>query len=61
LRERQHVTKQNKLSPLGEYRESLKAALITRNNLIKMAKDNYAKARKTATERYKKQLLGKSK
>jgi hypothetical protein len=55
------VTKQNKLSPLGEYRESLKTALIARNNLIKMAKDNYAKARKNATERYKKQLLGKSK
>ena len=54
------MTKQNKLSPLGEYREALKTALITRNNLIKMAKDNYAKARKTATERYKKQLLGKS-
>jgi DNA-binding protein H-NS len=55
------VTKQNKLSPLGEYRESLKAALITRNNLINLAKDNYAKARKNATERYKKQLLSKSK
>ena len=55
------MPKQNKLSPLGEYREALKTALITRNNLIKMAKDNYQKARKAATERYKKQLLGKPK
>ena len=55
------MTKQKKISALGEYRESLKTALIARNNLIKMAKDNYSKARKTATERYKKQLLGKSK
>ena len=53
------MTKQNKPSPLGEYRESLKAALITRNNLINLAKDNYNKARKNATERYKKQLLKK--
>jgi DNA-binding protein H-NS len=59
--ERSHVPKQNKLSTLGEYREALKTALITRNNLIKMAKDNYQKARKAATERYKKQLLGKPK
>ena len=55
------MPKQNKLSLLGEYREALKTALIARNNLIKMAKDNYQKARKAATERYKKQLLGKPK
>ncbi|MGD0905912.1 MAG: hypothetical protein ABR924_23750, partial [Terracidiphilus sp.] len=60
-KEIQDVTKQSKLSPLGEYREALKTALIARNNLIKMAKDNYAKARKNATERYRKQLLSKSK
>ena len=42
------MTKQNKLSPLGEYREALKTALISRNNLIKMARDNCEKARKNA-------------
>ena len=41
---------------LTEYREKMKTILLTRNSMIRLAKDNYSKARRDLNAKYMREL-----
>ena len=50
------VTFKQRVAGLNEYKAAILNAKTIENNLIKLAKDNFAKAKKNAQERYMREL-----